>query len=60
MSYERMAQRAAKLEAEVGKWFAVTATNDAEQGKLYGADKTGAEIPDWEANKIGRPTRSER
>ena len=57
MSYERMEQRAAELEAEVGKWFAVAEATDAEEDKRYGADKTGEEMPDWVTDKQRRAER---
>ena len=57
MSYERMEQRAAELEEEVGNWFAVAEASDSEEDKLYGADKTGAEMPDWVADKKRRAER---
>ncbi len=57
MSYERMAKRAAELEAEVAKWFAVADATDAEEDKLYGADKSGEEMPDWVADKKRRAER---
>jgi transposase len=57
MSYERMEKRAAELEAEVGRWLAVAAASDAEEDKLHGADKTGAEMPDWIADKKRRAER---
>jgi transposase len=57
MSYERMAKRAAELEAEVAKWLEVAAATDAAEDKLYGADKTGEEMPDWVANKKRRAER---
>src|SRR6202045_2549498 len=57
MSYERMEKRAAELEAEVAKWLAVAAVTDAEEDKLYGADKTGEEMPDWVADKKRRAAR---
>jgi transposase len=57
MSYERMEKRAAELEAEVAKWFAVAGSTDAEEDKLYGADKTGEEMPDWVADKKRRAER---
>jgi hypothetical protein len=55
MSYERMG--AAELEAEVAKWLAVAAATDAAEDKLYGADKTGEEMPDWVADKKRRAKR---
>lgn len=57
MSYERMEQRAAELEAEVGTWFAVAEATDSEEDKLYGADQSGAEMPDWVADKKRRAER---
>jgi hypothetical protein len=57
MSYERMEQRAAELEAEVAKWFAVAEATDAEEDKRYGVDKTGEEMPDWVTNKKRRAER---
>ena len=57
MSYERMEQRAAELETEVGKWFAVAEATDAEEDKRYGADKTGEEMPDWVIDKKRRAER---
>src|SRR5439155_3218592 len=57
MSYERMEQRAAELEAEVAKWFAVAEAADAEEDKRYGVDKTGEEMPDWVTNKKRRAER---
>jgi transposase len=57
MSYERMAKRAAELEGEVARWLAVAAASDAAEDKLYGADKTGEEMPDWVADKKRRAER---
>jgi hypothetical protein len=57
MSYERMEQRAAELEAEVAKWLAVAEATDAEEDKRYGGDKTGEEMPDWVADKKRRAER---
>src|SRR6202035_1195159 len=57
MSYERMAKRAAELEAEVARWLSAAAASDAAEDKLYGADKTGAEMPDWVADKTRRAER---
>jgi transposase len=60
MSYERMEKRAAELEAEVAKWLAVAEATDAAEDKLYGADKTGEEMPDWVADKKRRAERIRR
>jgi transposase len=57
MSYERMEKRAAELEAEVAKWLAVAEAADAADDKLYGADKSGEEMPDWVADKKRRAER---
>jgi hypothetical protein len=51
MSYERMENRAAELEAEVAKWLSTAQAADAEEDKLHGRDKTGDEMPDWVADK---------
>ena len=57
MSYERMAKRAAELEAEVAKWLAAAEARDAEDDERYGAGKSGEEMPDWVANKKRRAER---
>ncbi|MGB6963600.1 MAG: IS1182 family transposase [Xanthobacteraceae bacterium] len=57
MSYERMEKRAAELEAEVASWLAAAEAIDATEDKLYGADKTGEEMPDWVADKKRRAER---
>jgi transposase len=57
MSYERMENRAAELEAEVAKWFAVAEATDAEEDQRHGADKSGEEMPDWVADKKRRAER---
>jgi transposase len=54
MSYARMEDRAAELEAEVGKWLSTAEAADAEEDKLYGHDKTGEEMPDWVVDKQRR------
>src|SRR5216683_2185586 len=54
MSYARMEDRAAELEAEVGKWLSTAEAADAEEDKLHGRDKTGDEMPDWVADKQRR------
>ena len=54
MSYERMAKRAAELEAEVAGWMeAAVATDDGEDA-AFGRDKSGEEMPDWVADKKKR------
>jgi hypothetical protein len=54
MSYGRMAERAAELEAEVASWLSAAAATDAEEDKLHGRDKSGDEMPDWVADKQRR------
>jgi len=54
MSYGRMEERAAELEAEVAKWLSAAEAADAEEDKLYGRDKIGEEMPDWVADKQRR------
>jgi transposase len=54
MSYGRMAERATELEAEVAGWLSAAEAADGEEDKLYGRDKTGAELPDWVADKQRR------
>src|SRR5271169_3215176 len=54
MSYERMGQRAAELEAEVAKWLSAAEAADAEEDKAFGANKSGEELPDWVADKKKR------
>jgi len=54
MSYERMAKRAAELEAEVERWLSAAEAADAEQDKAFGRDRNGEELPDWVADKTKR------
>jgi transposase len=54
MSYERMAKRAAELEAEVARWLSAAAASDAEEDKAFGRDKSGEEMPNWVADKKKR------
>ena len=53
MSYSRMKQREAELQAEVARWLKAAEAADAEEDKLYGA-KRGDELPDWVADKEKR------
>ena len=53
MSYARMKQREAELQAEVDRWLAAAEAADAEEDKLHG-DKRGDELPDWVADKQKR------
>src|SRR5271166_706450 len=54
MSYERMAKRAADLEAEVAGWMDAAAAADAGEDAAFGRDKSGEEMPDWVADKKRR------
>jgi transposase len=54
MSYERMAKRAAELEAEVAGWMDAAAATDAGEDAEFGRDKSGEEMPDWVADKKRR------
>lgn len=54
MSYERMLQREAELNAEVEAWLAEAEAVDAREDSEHGADRRGDELPDWVANKQQR------
>ena len=54
MSYQRMGQREAELQAEVDGWLKSAAAADAAEDKAFGADRRGDEMPDWVANKQAR------
>ena len=54
MSYDRMAARAAELEAEVAEWLAAAEAADREEDKVHGPDQQGDEMPDWVADKKRR------
>ena len=54
MSYARMAERAAELEAEVAGWMDAAAATDASEDAALGRDKSGDEMPDWVADKKRR------
>ena len=54
MSYERMAKRAAELEAEVAGWMSAAEASDAQEDETFGRDKSGDELPDWVADKKRR------
>ena len=54
MSYARMEERAAELEAEVERWMSAAAAADAAEDKAFGSDKSGAEMPEWVADKKKR------
>ena len=54
MSYERMAKRAAELEAEVARWMSAAEALDGREDEAFGRDKSGEEMPDWVADKKKR------
>lgn len=53
MSYQRMKEREAELNAEVDGWLKAAEAADAAEDKRYG-DKRGDEMPDWVADKQKR------
>jgi hypothetical protein len=53
MSYARMRQRDAELQAEVDRWLAAAEAADAEEDRLHG-DKRGDELPKWVTDKQKR------
>ena len=53
MSYGRMREAEAKLQAEVKAWFARAAAADAEEDRAHGPER-GDELPDWVADKQQR------
>ena len=53
MSYGRMKERDAELQAEVDGWLAAAEAADTEEDKLHGA-KRGDEMPKWVADKQRR------
>jgi transposase len=53
MSYARMRQREAELQAEVDGWLAAAEAADAEEDRLHG-DKRGDELPKWVTDKQKR------
>ncbi len=54
MSYERMAKRAAELEAEVAGWMSAAEAADTREDEAFGRAKSGEEMPDWVADKKKR------
>ena len=54
MSYERMAKRAAELEAEVARWMNAAEALDGREDEAFGRDKNGDEMPDWVGDKKKR------
>jgi transposase len=53
MSYARMKQRDAELQAEVDRWLAAAEAADAQEDRLHG-DRRGDELPKWVADKQKR------
>jgi transposase len=53
MSYARMKQRDAELQAEVDRWLAAAAAADAEEDEVHGS-RRGDEMPKWVADKAKR------
>ena len=53
MSYARMKQRDAELQADVDRWLAAAEAADAEEDKLHG-NKRGDELPKWVTDKQSR------
>ena len=60
MSYERMAKRAAELEAEVARWMSAAEAADAEEDRAFGRDKSGEECPNGWPTRRSAPRRSGR
>jgi transposase len=56
MSYARMKQREAELQAEVDRWLAAAEATDAQEDKLHGS-RRGDEMPEWIADKEKRLTK---
>ena len=54
MSYATMKKVEDRLQREVERWLAEAARIDEEEDALYGADKSGDELPDWVSNKQER------
>jgi transposase len=53
MSYARMKQREAELQAEVDRWLAAAEAADAQEDARHG-EKRGDEMPDWIADRKER------
>lgn len=54
MTYGGMKKAERDLQAEVDRWFDEAERSDREEDELYGADKSGDELPDWVADKQKR------
>lgn len=60
MSYAKMKKTEADLQAEVQRWFAEADRIDREEDELYGADKSGDELPAWVSDKQERLKRIQK
>ena len=56
-SYARMQKSEAELAAEVAKWLQAAEAADKAEDGVHGPDKSGAETPDWIADKQRRLTK---
>jgi transposase len=54
MTYGMMKKVEDRLKQEVERWFAEAERIDQEEDALYGADKSGYELPEWVSNKQER------
>lgn len=54
MSYGRMREEEARLQAEVSTWFDEADSVDDAEDAEFGRDKRGDELPSWVANKQAR------
>jgi len=60
MTYTRMKKAEEELKAEVDRWFAEADRIDQEEDALYGADKSGDELPAWVSDKQERLKRIQK
>jgi len=54
MSYKRMKQREAELDAEVQKWLEQAEATDVAEDEALGRKRRGDELPDWVKSKQAR------
>jgi len=54
MSYATMKKLEERYKTEVERWFAEAERIDREEDELYGADKSGDELPEWVSKKEER------
>ena len=54
MTYATMKKLEERYKQEVERWFAEAERIDGEEDELYGADKSGDELPEWVSNKEER------